>query len=117
MSASFDYAPLQATALRLLTRFGRPSSQIVLRHPTLAAIPTVAVFVNAERNVATPGAQLRRDAGSAIELSAFYVVPDVGVDLDTQWWVDDDGSRKAITRVRQVKPGNVTLVSRLYVGA
>lgn len=114
MSASFDYSPLQDVALELINQFGR---DIELRHPTIATITTRAVFLDAELNLATPGAQRRRDGGSSQESNAFYLIPDVGVELSNTWFVADGGVRQSINRVQTIRPGPVIVASQLYVGA
>lgn len=115
MSAPFDYTPLQDVAIDLIGSFGR---SIELRHPSLATITAQAVFLDAELNVATPGAQQRRDGGSSQESNAFYLIPNLNnIEFTTQWFIADGNIRQTINRVQTIKPGPVIVASQLYVGA
>ncbi len=125
---AFDYSSLLATALLLITDFGRA---VTLRResdtpadPTrpwgpsdttasdVQAVAAIAVFLDVENDAwTTTGAGIGRGSTAVDEKKGRVLVTVVSLpeELDPSWQIDDGTRTYEITSVKAVKPGGTLL--------
>lgn len=120
MSAGFDYPGLAAEVYDLLRAAGRPARVLPPQAPAnpaapwdgpgpeVAPIDVVAVFVGPTQRPVPPGTVVSRIG--RVLISALEPLPGP---LGVGWSVLDGTRRVALSSLREVKPGAVSL---LYVG-
>jgi len=116
VSAPFDYSGLQATAVSLISRFGRAVSlkRGVKGASPAQALTVTAVFVAPDRTRAPTAGQFREPLAVERRRYTVFFTPAAAFPekIGTDWWIEDGTERYAFESVALVKPGGTELVYR-----